>query len=160
MRNRFRPRLSYANVMASLAVFLVMGGAAYAATALPKNSVGSKQLKNGAITPAKLSTSAKTALQGATGPQGPPGPAGAPGATRVTVRVGPFVKGTSTAPCLAGEVATGGGGFVDPEEAEAWIWNTTPVQGSGQVPTAWEASAENKTGETSFVQAYVVCAAP
>lgn len=160
MRDRFRPRLSYANVMATVAVFLVLGGGAYAATSLPKNSVGSKQLKNGSITPAKLNAGAKAALRGATGPQGIPGPQGAPGVTKLTVRSGAFVKGTSVASCQPGEVATGGGGIVDPSEAEAWIWNTTPVQFSGQVPTAWEASAENKAGATSFVQAYVICAAP
>jgi len=159
MRQRFRPRLTYANVMASLAVFIVLGGGAYAAATLPKNSIGAKQLKNGSITPAKLSAAAKAALKGATGPQGALGPQGAPGVTKVTVRNGPFSEGNSVAFCQPGEVATGGGGFVNPEEPEAWIWNTTPFQGSG-TPTAWEASAENKTGEASFVQAYVICAAP
>ncbi len=158
MRDRFRPRLSYANVMASIAVFLVLGGGAYAATALPKNSIGAKQLKNGSITAAKLSASAKTTLKGATGPQGIPGPAGAPGVTKVTVRSGPSANGNSTASCLPGEVATGGGGFA--EDPESWIWNSTPVQVNGQVPTAWEASAETKTGNPSFVQAYAICAAP
>jgi hypothetical protein len=160
MRTRFRPRLSYANVMATIAVFLVLGGGAYAATSLPKNSVGSKQLKNGSITPAKLNAAAKAALKGATGAQGPAGPQGAPGATKVTVRSGPFIKGFSVASCQAGEVATGGGGIVDPSEPEAWIWNTTPVQVNGQVPTAWEAEAESKSGAATFVQAYVICAAP
>lgn len=159
MRRRLRCRFTYANVMATIAVFMVLGGGAYAATSLPKNSVGTKQLKNGSITPAKLSAAARTALLGPAGPQGPPGPQGAPGATKVTVRVGSFAEGTSVAFCQPGEVATGGGGFVDPEEPEAWIWNTTPLQGSG-TPTAWEASAENKVGGASFVQAYVVCAAP
>ena len=42
---QIRKRLTYANVMSSIAVFLVLGGAAVAATQLPKNSVGSKQLK-------------------------------------------------------------------------------------------------------------------
>jgi hypothetical protein len=37
--------LSYANVMSSLAVFIVLGGVAFAATQLPKNSVGTKQLR-------------------------------------------------------------------------------------------------------------------
>lgn len=43
---KVRQRLSYANVMSTIAVFLVLGGgAAFAATQLPKNSVGTKQLK-------------------------------------------------------------------------------------------------------------------
>jgi hypothetical protein len=40
-----RQRLTYANVIATLALFLVLGGAAYAATQLPRNSVGTAQLK-------------------------------------------------------------------------------------------------------------------
>jgi hypothetical protein len=47
--NRFRPRLTYANVTASLALFLALGGAAVAA-GFPKNSVGPRQIKRGAVT--------------------------------------------------------------------------------------------------------------
>ena len=166
MIKRLRSKLTYANVMATLAMFFVLGGGAYAATALPKNSVGSKELKPGSITLAKLSASAKKALKGAQGAPGPqgaagaPGAPGAPGATRVIVRSGLFATGRSVASCLPGEVATGGGGFVDPGTPTAWIWNTTPVQINGQVPTAWEAEAESKDGAPVAVQAYVVCAAP
>ena len=46
-----RKRLSYANVMATVAVFMVLGGGAYAVS---KNSVGTKQLKNKAVTNAKI----------------------------------------------------------------------------------------------------------
>jgi hypothetical protein len=46
---RFRPRLTYANVIASLALFIALGGAAMAA-GLPKNSVGPNQIKKGAVT--------------------------------------------------------------------------------------------------------------
>ena len=46
-----RKRLSYANVMATLAVFFVLGGGAYALSA---NSVGTKQLKNKAVTNKKI----------------------------------------------------------------------------------------------------------
>jgi hypothetical protein len=54
MLSSFRRRLSYANVMASVAVFLALGGTAYAALKLPANSVGEKQLENGAVTTNKL----------------------------------------------------------------------------------------------------------
>lgn len=48
-------RLTYANVMSSLAVFLVLGGAtAFAASQLGKNSVGSAQLKRNAVTGVKI----------------------------------------------------------------------------------------------------------
>jgi hypothetical protein len=54
MLSSFTRRLSYANVMASVAVFLALGGTAYAALKLPANSVGEKQLENGAVTTNKL----------------------------------------------------------------------------------------------------------
>lgn len=44
-----RDRLSYANVMATVAVFLALGGGAYAAIKLPKDSVTSKQIKNKSV---------------------------------------------------------------------------------------------------------------
>ena len=44
-----RSRLSYANVMATAAVFLALGGGAYAAIKLPKDSVTSKQIKNKSV---------------------------------------------------------------------------------------------------------------
>jgi hypothetical protein len=47
---QIRKRLTYANVMSSLAVFLVLGGgAAVAATNLPANSVGPRQLQPRAV---------------------------------------------------------------------------------------------------------------
>lgn len=51
---RLRKRLSYANVIATLALFLALGGVGYAATKLPKNSVGTKQIKKNAVTGAKV----------------------------------------------------------------------------------------------------------
>jgi hypothetical protein len=57
--NLIRTRLTYANVMSTLAVFLVLGGgAAFAATQLGKNTVGTKQLKKNAVTAAKIKNGA------------------------------------------------------------------------------------------------------
>lgn len=59
--NWVRKRLTYANVMSSIAVFLVLGGgAALAASHLAKNSVGSKQLKKNSVTAAKIKKGAVT----------------------------------------------------------------------------------------------------
>jgi hypothetical protein len=55
-----RPKLNYANVIATLALFVALGGAAVAA-GLPKNSVGSKQLKSNAVTKRTLHRKAVTA---------------------------------------------------------------------------------------------------
>ena len=55
---QIRKRLTYANVMSSVAVFLVLGGATAIAAGLAKNSVGSKQLKKNAVTTAKIKNNA------------------------------------------------------------------------------------------------------
>jgi hypothetical protein len=74
---RLRGKLTYSNVISTLCLLLLLGGGtAYAATHLPKNSVGAAQLKKGAVIPTKLSAGAKMALTGAQGPVGLPGPKG------------------------------------------------------------------------------------
>jgi hypothetical protein len=75
-----RKHLTYANVVSSVCLFVLLGGAAYAATALPRNSVGTKQLKNHAVTLGKVSNSAQHALRGRSGPAGHPGATGHDGA--------------------------------------------------------------------------------
>lgn len=58
MRPSLRPRLTYANVTATLALFVALAGGAYAATALPANSIGAKQLKKNAVEDARIKKSA------------------------------------------------------------------------------------------------------
>jgi hypothetical protein len=79
--HQIRKRLTYANVMSSIAVFLVLGGAAFAATQLPKNSVGTKQLKNNAVNSAKVKNNSLQAVDFKVGqlPAGPKGDTGQPG---------------------------------------------------------------------------------
>lgn len=57
-----RHRLSYSNVIATLALFVALGGVAVAA-GLPRNSVGPKQLKRGAVTAAKIRKQAVTSAK-------------------------------------------------------------------------------------------------
>jgi hypothetical protein len=78
---RLRPRLSYANVVSTLALFLALGGASYAALELPARSVGRAQLRDEAVTSRVLSRPVRTKLQRVAerGPQGDRGPAGPPG---------------------------------------------------------------------------------
>lgn len=54
MRARVTDHLTYANVVATLALLSSLGGASYAAITLPKNSVGTKQLRANAVTLGKL----------------------------------------------------------------------------------------------------------
>jgi hypothetical protein len=65
--------------MATVAVFIALGGGAYAAVKLPKNSVGTTQLKNGAVTKAKVNKKVLAALKGAAGAKGAQGAQGVKG---------------------------------------------------------------------------------
>lgn len=47
-------RLTYANVVATLALFAALGGASYAAISIPAHSVGTRQLREGSVAPADL----------------------------------------------------------------------------------------------------------
>ena len=84
-----RKRLTFSNVIALLALFIALGGTSYAVTALPKNSVGTQQIKKDAVTGAKVKNgslssadfAAGTLLKGDTGASGATGPQGATGAT-------------------------------------------------------------------------------
>jgi hypothetical protein len=72
MLKQIRSGLTYANVMSTLAVFLILGGAsAFAASQLAKNSIGSKQLKKSSVTAVKIKdgaiNSAKVADESLTG---------------------------------------------------------------------------------------------
>src|SRR4051812_25056982 len=94
---RLRRRLSYGNVMATVAVFIALGGTSYALT-LPRNSIGSRELQPHSVGASELRPGAATsrdtragaiklrALTPATratlrGQQGPPGPRGEAAAT-------------------------------------------------------------------------------
>jgi hypothetical protein len=82
-------KLTYANTIATLALFVALGGSSYAALTLPANSVGTRQLKKGAVTGEKVksgslnaedfSASTKASLKGAKGDPGSQGPQGIQG---------------------------------------------------------------------------------
>jgi hypothetical protein len=100
MLSRLRSRLTYANVVATLALFIALGGSSYAALQLPKGSVGGKQLRKNAVTTKKVkpgslllsdfNRSQRALLVGPQGPQGPQGPPGAIGAQGTQGIQGPF----------------------------------------------------------------------
>lgn len=81
-----RRRLSYANVVASLALLAALGGTSYAAFKLAPASVGNRELRDGAVTSSKVKNGSLLArdfkpgqLRGAKGTQGAPGGTGQQG---------------------------------------------------------------------------------
>jgi hypothetical protein len=117
-----RSRLTYANVMATIAVFLALGGSSYAVV-----SITGRDVRNGSLTGADVKNSSLTGIdirnrslhavdfklgelpQGPQGVQGPQGPKGDPGATKAVVRTSSAL-GQAVTLCQPGETATGGGG--------------------------------------------------
>ena len=110
MLRSIRSSLTYANVVASLALFIALGGVGYAAVKLPKNSVGASQIRKDAVTGAKVRDKSLTpadfkgSVQGPAGPAGPAGAQGAPGPQGPAGATGPagtaraygFVKSDGT----------------------------------------------------------------
>jgi hypothetical protein len=110
---RLRPKLTFANVMVVILAFVVLGGGAYAATQIPRNSVGTAQLKNRAVTPKKLSKKTLATIEemirsyglklssapGPVGPTGPTGPTGEGVPPGGTIPAGTTLRG-SVAPSV------------------------------------------------------------
>ena len=97
---QIRKRLTYANVMATIAVFLCLGGAtAVAAGTLGKNSVGPRQLKAKSVTTGKLANNAVNGAKVANG-----------SLTGADINVGALgTVPTATAAASAGNSGTVGG---------------------------------------------------
>ena len=101
-----RSHLTYANLVSTLALLAALGGSAYAAMQLPANSIGPRQLKNGAVTPNKVALrtiqlfeghTGDQGPQGTSGPQGIPGPKGDPGPPGSQLAGLPSVRVTNSA---------------------------------------------------------------
>ena len=84
MDARVIPRLSFANVVSVLALFAALGGTAWAASTLPPNSVGTKQLRSQAVTTEKIRPGAIVAPDLSF----PLGAVGASGSTPVSLGAG------------------------------------------------------------------------
>jgi hypothetical protein len=97
--SKLRAHLTYANVMATVAVFIALGGSTYAAiTVTGKNvkdsSLTGKDIKNSSLTTSDIKNRSLLARDfkagqlpaGPTGPKGPTGPPGQPGASGLSGR--------------------------------------------------------------------------
>jgi hypothetical protein len=94
MLARLLSRLTYSNLLATLAIFIALGGTSYAVLEVPRNSIGalqikpravgsseiranavrSRQVKSRSLRLSDLSRQSRQALKGQRGSAGPPGP--------------------------------------------------------------------------------------
>lgn len=96
---RLHSHITYANVVSTLCLFVLLGGGAYAAAriTLPKNSVGPSQIKTGAVRSRQVKNGSLLAKDfkhgqlpaGPQGPQGLQGPVGPSEAFQSTSATGP-----------------------------------------------------------------------
>ena len=170
-----------AMIVACVSLIVALGGVSYAAGALPRNSVGTTQLKKNAVTGPKLNKNAVTGVKvkngtllaadfkagqlaagpkGDPGPQGPKGDTGHPGApgisgwqfvVAVQSTLAPGAKATASALCPDGKKVLGGG-FNVPD-------NFTVTESRGMTfGGAWEAAVKNNGLSGAIWSVYAVCA--
>ena len=147
VHRRLRPRLSYANVVASVALFVALGGSAVAAFV-----VTSDDIKDGTIRQRDLSPSVRSAST-------TPKPKLVFRRSRLaTVRVGE--TGQALAYCPKGLVTTSGGATTQSVSGEA-----SPLVITGSQPSApeedprwgWLVDVRNTGTEKGKVGAFVIC---
>ncbi len=149
-------RLTYANVTATLALFVALSGGAYAAAKLPPGSVGTTQLRDDAVTSGKVLDGSLLREDFQAGQL----PAGGVSGLEVVYEasgggVAP-VKSTE-ARCPAGKKVTGGGHLFVGDKTNARVVVSAP----GQVPNpvSWyvQALEPTPTGQPWTLYAYAVC---
>src|SRR4051794_38168097 len=143
-----------------LALVIAMSGTAYAATALPRNSVGTKQLKRSAVTSSKVKNRSLKAVDfkrgqlprgggGRTGPRGPRGLRGLRGlrgrtgaagvvgnlfVARKDVPLADASQAADAVTCPAGQKVIGGSVNIEASNsADVNITVSRPASGAGQL---------------------------
>jgi hypothetical protein len=168
---RIAAKLTYANVMATIAVFIALGGASYAATELPRDSVGTEQLQDGAVTGAKIKVGtlpASDLTAAARSFTKAESNARYLGRTRTfTSEIAPVLPNSyrsGRATCPEGFEATGGGVFSsDPVAGKVTasipLDGGLPKPGPGYVAHSWfgTISAQGEKGVTSPSLVSVIC---
>lgn len=172
MRIARRPRLTYANVVSTMALFLALGGGAYAAATLPKNSVGTTQLRKAAVTRAKIKNNAvdgsKVADRSITGADvkestltivpSATHALGAAAIDKVTYKAVPsgvpaFTPSVqATAPCDTGQHVIGGGVKVN-DPANAFVDDSYPDGANN----AWTVRVGNAGGAPVGFTVVAIC---
>jgi hypothetical protein len=179
-----RHKPSPALITSIVALVVAMGGTSYAAIKLPRNSVGSAQLRSNAVTSAKVRNGSllkqdfkasqlprgPQGVQGPQGPQGPAGPAGANGATHVVVTdsagatVAADADGSDSVACPDGTKATGGGVFVTDGgqivNVDAPVTESDTTPDADNQPNGWEGAIHNASGGDVTLVVEAICASP
>jgi hypothetical protein len=170
-----KDRLTYANVTATLALFIALGGTSYAAVTLPRDSIGARQIRSGSVGSSEvrdrslslrdLNRRTRSALRGARGPAGPPGPPGGTagaGAIDVVYKTAAGTVGrapveetttaTASANCDAGHQVTGGGVRVD-DVSVVSVHDSFPEPGG----RGWTARVGNDDQTAHSFTVFAVC---
>jgi hypothetical protein len=148
---KLRPHLTYANVVSSVCLFVVLGGSAYAAATLSNNSVKSKHIKNGqvkrddiaknAVNSSKIANSSLLADDfkagqlpaGPSGPRGETGPAGPQGQPGATGETGPAGSAIVARPRSTGSLTPSTAATFE----EVPLTGNTWTQAGDEMNTAW-----------------------
>ncbi len=156
-----KDRLTYSNVVATLALFLALGGGI--AWALEKNSVKSRHIKNGQVKTGDLKSNAvkspKVATDSLTGAD----------IDEETLALDDVVSRSATstsagspiitADCNPGERVVGGGASLSTAGAILRI-NRPEPSANGSTPTGWTAASSHPSDTSHQVAAIALCASP
>jgi hypothetical protein len=158
-------RISSAHLIALVALFVALGGSAYAIH-LGKNAVKTRNIRNGAVVESKLADRAVTKAKIAPGAVG----TGSLGDIVARLTTKPIPEGGSTivtATCNPGETLIGGSGNVSTSNSSDVVVNgVSPTRADasalapGQPPTGWTVLANNYLGGTTTsatALAYALC---
>jgi hypothetical protein len=153
-----RQRLTYANVAATAALLLALGGTSYAAFSLPRDSVGPRQIRTGAVHSRQIANrsirlgdlgiGARRSLRGQRGPAGQP----AVNFFAVVAASGGLLRGNATS---GGHTVGGSGdyavGFA--EDVSACAYSATLGSADGSLVTPGRVTVTS-TGGSVRVQTY------
>lgn len=165
-------RPSPAFVISCIALTVALGGTSFAAAvAIPRNSVGTPQLKNSAVTSAKVQNRSLLRVdfangqlpagpagpQGPAGATGPAGPAGLSGVERVdsSSDVNSTSPKTQATTCPTGKRLVGGGVRLNPLMTQLGVQQAFPDNDNVFRATVREVTA---TASNWSITVYAVCA--
>jgi hypothetical protein len=154
-----RKRLTYANVIASVAIVLTVGGAtAFAAEELPANSVGSLQLQKEAVTTTKIAHDAVTGPKVDESTLGPVPSANAlagyarKGMVRVpaSTEVGDYEAGLAASPAVKLVSAGTFSIYAKCFDAEGATWGAVLIE-TTEDGAIFDSTEDSLTGEEGFL---------